>query len=189
MKLEEIVNKLLAKEPKDRYQNIMELPVDLKSVTLQTATTSQIGSSGIRDTIQREKQLNVKVKYSYKTILTIAVSAILASILTWMFKPDRPSPEPKAANKIVISLPEDISLSFSSYNRMAISPDGKDIVSIAMTSSGEIGLFLKRPGSFDVIELERTRDARAPFFSPDGRWVGYINQRTKEIYKVFGRRW
>ena len=184
MKLEEIVNKLLAKDPRNRYQNIMELPVDLKNVTVEKTTPSQISSSSIRDTIQREKQLNVKVNYSYKTILAIAAAAIITFLLTWILKPGAPPPEPKSANKIVIPLPKDISFVFSGYNRMAISPDGKDIVSIGTISSDEIGLFLKRPGSFDVIELEGTRDARAPFFSPDGRWIGYLDQQNREIYKV-----
>jgi len=184
MKLEEIVNKLLAKDPRDRYQNIMELPVDLKNVTVQKTTTSQISSSGIRDTIQREKQLNVKLNYSYKTILTIAASAIIAFLLTWIFKPGPPPPDPKRPNHMVISPPENTSLFFSGWNRMAISPDGMDVVYVA--EGGTLGerLFLKRAGGFDVAELEGTVHGRAPFFSPDGRWIGYFNHRTDDIYKV-----
>ena len=184
MKLEEIVNKLLAKDPRNRYQNIMELPVDLKNVNVEKTTTSQIGSSGIRDTIQREKEVNVKFKYSYKTILTIAASAIVTFLLTWFFRPGPPPPEPKLANRMVVPLPEDISFSFSWWNRMAISPDGTNMVYLAHRAEAGKSLFLKRAGSFETNELAGTVGAHAPFFSPDGRWIGYFNSATKEIYKV-----
>jgi serine/threonine-protein kinase len=183
MKLEDIVNKLLAKDPRNRYQNIMELPVDLKNVTLQKTTASQIRSSGIRETIQKEKEVSVKFKYSYKTVLTIAVTAIVVSLSTWFLKPAAPPPEPTRPNKMVVALPENSSLFFSGYNRMAVSPDGIDIVYLAISDGGP-RLFLKRAGSFDVTELAGTLHARAPFFSPDGRWIGYLNQSKKEISKV-----
>ena len=182
MKLEEIVNKLLAKDPKDRYQNIMELPVDLKNVTIEKTPASQIGSSGIRETIQKEKEVSVRFKYSYTTVLTIAVTAIVVSLLTWFLKPASPLPEAGRPNKMVVTVPENSSLFFSTYNRMAISPDGRDIVFLIVADGPR--LFLKRAGSFEVTELAGTRNARAPFFSPDGRWIAYLNQATKEIHKV-----
>ena len=42
MKLEEIVNKLLAKEPSERYQHVDELPVDLRAVDLGIVETSRL---------------------------------------------------------------------------------------------------------------------------------------------------
>jgi serine/threonine-protein kinase len=184
MDLEKIVNKLLAKDPDERYQNIIELPVDLKNVSVQETQTSKIGSSVITDTIRREKELNVKVKYSYKTILTIAATALLTFLLTWIFKPGSPPSKPKPANKMVVSLPEDISFYFSGFNRMAISPDGTNMVYIGRGAGAGIRLFSKRAGSFETNELAETNEARGPFFSPDGRWIGYFNWATREINKV-----
>ncbi|MCG8605932.1 hypothetical protein MJD09_13195, partial [bacterium] len=182
MKLEEIVNKLLAKDREERYQNIIELPVDLKNVSLQDTATSRVSSSAITDSIREEKKLTVEVKYSYKTILKVAALVIPSIVLGWLLKPAPPLPEPVRPNKIVVPVPENTSLHFSTYNRMAISPDGRDIV--YLVRGGGPRLFLKRAGSFEVTELAGTMDARAPFFSPDGRWIGYLNQRTKEIYKI-----
>ena len=183
MKLEEIVNKLLAKEPDERYQNIVELPVDLKNVSIQETGTSKIGSSVITDTLSQKKSLNVKINYSYRTILTMAAIALLTFILTWIFKPGPPPPEPKRPIKTVIHLPENTSLLLSNYNRIAISPDGMDIVYVAEGSNFD-GLILKRGGSFNSIELGGTINGRAPFFSPDGRWIGYIKWTSLEIYKI-----
>jgi len=66
---------------------------------------------------------------------------------------------------------------------MAVSPDGADIVYLAI-AEGIPRLFLKKAGRFETNELAGTEDARAPFFSPDGRWIGFVNQQTREIYKV-----
>jgi len=44
MELERIVNKLLAKESQDRYQNIIEIPIDLKRVDLTLKGTSSVKS-------------------------------------------------------------------------------------------------------------------------------------------------
>jgi serine/threonine-protein kinase len=184
MKLEEIVNKLLAKDPRNRYQNIMELPVDLKSVNVVKTTGSQIKSSGIRETIEQKKQLNVRVDYSYKTILTITAFVLMTFLLTWFLKPGPPPPEANQANKIAISLPENVSFYFSNSNRMAISPDGTKMVFMT-EADGSRPLFIKKPGNFEIEKLARTERARSPFFSPDGRWIGYFDDRTDdEIYKI-----
>jgi len=175
MDLEKIVNKLLAKDPRDRYQNIMELPVDLKAVTVQKTTASQVRSSGIRESILQEKKLSVEVKYSYKTILAIAASVIVTFLLTWIFKIGHPpTPEPKPPNKYAIPLPEDVNW----VSVMAISANATNMVFRA-----DKKLFLKRAKSFDAIELEGAL-ARAPFFSPDGRWIGYFDGKDNEIYKI-----
>jgi serine/threonine-protein kinase len=188
MKLEEIVNKLLSKDPDERYQNIIELPVDLKNIILNETATSKIESSSFTDTVSQKNEMNVRVKYSYKTILIGAIiltgilSAILGSILTWILKPGPPPPKPGRMNNIVISLRENTSLFFSTFNRMAISPDGNDIV--YLTRVGGSSLFMKKATAFEPIVLEGTRQGRAPFFSPDGRWIGFLNRQSGEIYKM-----
>ena len=48
MELERIINKCLAKEPAERYQNIQEVPVDLRSVkaAMKSSTSVRVGSGG-----------------------------------------------------------------------------------------------------------------------------------------------
>jgi serine/threonine-protein kinase len=183
MKLEEIVNKLLAKDRDERYQNIIELPVDLKNVSLQDTTTSRVRSSALTDTIHQEEELTGKVNYWHRTLIAVAITFVLTFALTWIFKPGPPALEPERTNNMVVSPSENTTLTFSDFNRMAVSPDGKDIVYIASYAVGG-GLFLKGAGSFETNELPGTRGARAPFFSPDGQWIGYFNAPADAIYKV-----
>ena len=49
MGLEKIINKLLAKDPDERYQNVIELPVDLKNVDITTTGTSRIEATALTE--------------------------------------------------------------------------------------------------------------------------------------------
>jgi len=180
MKLEDIVNKLLAKEPQNRYQNIMELPVDLKNVTVQKTTTSQIGSSGIRDTLQQEKKVTVEVKYSYRTILTVAVSIIITFMLTWFLKPGPPDPEPQTVRKYSVPLPDGINFFLSSFNRMAISPAGKKIVYI----DNLYNLQMYDLYTGETEEVEGSQGARNPFFSPNASFIGFLTNPDHELKTI-----
>ena len=58
---------------------------------------------------------------------------------------------------------------------MVISPDGKTVVFVARDSGGTASLRVRRLKGLDTIELAGTEGARQPFFSPDGRWIGYFD--------------
>jgi len=53
-----------------------------------------------------------------------------------------------------------------------ISPDGSTIVYVG-ESGGRRQLFLRELASFEARAIPGTDGARQPFFSPDGRWIGF----------------
>ena len=58
-------------------------------------------------------------------------------------------------------------------NSVAISPDGQVIALVVLGADGNTRLYARRLDALDALELEGTRGAASPFFSPDGRWVGF----------------
>ncbi|MBD3852827.1 MAG: serine/threonine-protein kinase, partial [Acidobacteria bacterium] len=64
---------------------------------------------------------------------------------------------------------------------LAISPDGKTIVSSAEGGSDD-QLYVRKIDDFAVRELTTARSARLPVFSPDGQWIGFAN--TEGLWKV-----
>ena len=64
---------------------------------------------------------------------------------------------------------------------LAISPDGKTIVSSAEGGTDD-QLYIRRSDDFAVRELTTARSARLPVFSPDGEWIGFAN--TEGLWKV-----
>ena len=60
-----------------------------------------------------------------------------------------------------------------------LSPDGTRIVYQQSRSQSRIGLMLQRLDQFDPVPLPGTANAKAPFFSPDGKWIGYYDQSSR----------
>ena len=56
---------------------------------------------------------------------------------------------------------------------LAISPDGTRIVYAAVERGGRTRLFMRPLDRFESTAIEGTEGGSAPFFSPDGRWVGF----------------
>ena len=64
------------------------------------------------------------------------------------------------------------------FHDLAISPDGTQIVYQAQDGSGSTGLNLRPIDQFDGAPLRGAERDRAPFFSPDGEWVGFSSGPT-----------
>jgi serine/threonine-protein kinase len=64
---------------------------------------------------------------------------------------------------------------------MALSPDGSKLV-YAATKDGVAQLYLRARNQMTTIPIRDTQDARHPFFSPDGEWIGFFT--NTELKKV-----
>jgi serine/threonine protein kinase/Tol biopolymer transport system component len=68
-----------------------------------------------------------------------------------------------------------------------ISPDGTRIAYVAGASAGgPPKLFTRKLDQPNAVELSGTEGARGPFFSPDGRWIGFASQRKLNKISVDG---
>jgi hypothetical protein len=65
---------------------------------------------------------------------------------------------------------------------IALSPDGGPIAYVARRTAGRSTLMLRDRDALEPRTLEGTDGADAPFFSPDGAWVGYT--AGGRMYKV-----
>ncbi len=80
-----------------------------------------------------------------------------------------------APARFVIDIPVDAPLAPEAGGCVALSPDGRTLVYAAGPWSTGTSLYLRRLDSFEAVEIPGTRNAFAPFFSPDGRWVAYCD--------------
>jgi serine/threonine protein kinase len=64
---------------------------------------------------------------------------------------------------------------------LAISPDGK-FVAYSLTESGSSRIFLRPLNNFQSTPIKGTENGTAPFFSPDGQWLGFVaDGRVKKV--------
>jgi len=89
--------------------------------------------------------------------------------------------------RLDVDLGEDVSLAppQPTGSEIAISPDGTRLVYVSGTFP-EINLFMRRLDQAQTTELPGTQGGDNPFFSPDGRWVGFAIRDKLEKISVEG---
>ena len=171
MELERIVNKLLAKDPDDRYQNVIELPVDLKSIDITSTGTSFISQTAVTGmAMPKPAGMRKAIPWKFAAPM-LAVSALAAALAVWFFMRQAPQ-EPANVMRFEI-VERSFTLSAGEWG-VVVSPDGRYVVYIGEDAGGK-RLFLRPLDRLESISLAGTEEANSPFFSPDGRWIGFYS--------------
>lgn len=105
-----------------------------------------------------------------RAVAAISMVLVVAVIGWWATKPSRP-PKPGPIHFEFRGVPN--KLVRADPNQFAISPDGTTLAFIAVDSTGS-SLWAWHLGKNDSRELERTQGAKHPFWSPDGKQIGFF---------------
>jgi hypothetical protein len=102
-----------------------------------------------------------------------ALAIVVAGVAAVLFL--RPEPElSRALLRLDVALGAEGVLSTEVGSNLALSPDGSVLVFLALRADGTTRLYARRLDELTANELPGTADARGPFFSPDGRWIGFM---------------
>jgi len=170
--LEPVLAKVLAKDPERRYQHVDELPVDLRNA-LAKRTGVIPGAAG-----------SARKRVGPGALALVLAGAVLGTVLTSLvLGPMGRGAEPGAPSSIHLSvgLPPGQELAGSIFRRFALSPDGRVLV-YAARENGQQRLHVRPLDRAESRAIPGTENARDPFFSPDGRWVGFFAE--EELRKV-----
>jgi serine/threonine-protein kinase len=156
--LDRTIRKCLAKDADKRWQSAGDVRDELEWIR---EAGSQVGVTTAQPLI-KWRMLSV--------CGALAVAAVCAGIAAgWYGKSvSRPS-----VSRFTITLPPTQRLVAPDQPAVAISPDGKDVVYVA-AQGGTQQLFLRPLATLDTKPIAETEGAVAPFFSPDGQWVGFF---------------
>jgi serine/threonine-protein kinase len=113
----------------------------------------------------------------------VAILATIAALWGWL----RPMPEPPVS-RFSLFLPASRALQQigQSGGRLAISPDGRKLVYVGPGEGGP-RLWLRRLDQLDATPISGTEGGASPFFSPDGRQIGFITRgRTVRLVSLEG---
>ena len=102
----------------------------------------------------------------------LAVVASAALFLVWA-APSRTAPV-ASLQRLRVELGTDASLVTNEGPAGALSPDGRTLAFVAAKTGGMSQLYVRRLDQLEATPLAGTSGARAPFFSPDGRWIGFF---------------
>jgi DNA-binding winged helix-turn-helix (wHTH) protein len=117
----------------------------------------------------------------WRGIAIAAVSSAMVGTAVWFAA--RPAPDPVPPSRVVrFTIPASLS-SVGTTGTLAISPDGARFAYV----SG-LGLFVRSLDELDVTPVPGVAGPRAgaPFFSPDGKWIGFTDGQTLQKVPITG---
>jgi len=184
-KLEEIILKCLDKDPENRYQTAKEIAVDLRRMALRqpaaagesTAGRQSGGESPATEPIIPGAQETALMRRLRLRPLAFTFAAVIltgASILIIVHPASPPATGPAIISQIQPSSGTifDINVTFGAPPQL--SPDGRKLVYLANGGLGKSRLWVRPLDSTEAMALGGTDGAIAPFWSPDGRAIGFF---------------
>ena len=106
----------------------------------------------------------------------VFLTAIITGVAVWRLNP----PEPSQVIRYDYELPEGQQFSFLGNQALAVSRDGRKLV-----YSTDNGLYLRSLDEFTSKLIAGTEErVYAPFFSPDGKWIGYFSDTDQKFKKI-----
>jgi Tol biopolymer transport system component len=103
---------------------------------------------------------------------------VAAAIALWAPWRGTATPPAQPLVRLDVDLGSDVSLvplAIPTFSSVVISPDGTRLVYVASVAGGPRKLLTRRLDQPKATELAGTEGASNPFFSPDGRWVGFTD--------------
>jgi eukaryotic-like serine/threonine-protein kinase len=170
----QVQNKLdvsLLKIGKSDLKNI-RLPVEIYEVALPWLTlnsTAEVSADGRNRQGKQSATGLSRPVWHFVMALAVIAAVLIAIIAVRRTSP----PSPKAVARFVIPLTEEERPSQGS--EVAISPDGTYIALLAV-QDGVSRIYIRQVSEATTKVLSGTEGASHPFFSPDGRWIGFFSQ-------------
>jgi Tol biopolymer transport system component/tRNA A-37 threonylcarbamoyl transferase component Bud32 len=163
--LDHVIRKCLSKDPDDRWQSAHDVAEELRWIT-ESGSQAGLTASPLR----RKRRA-----WLWAGAAAAAVVSAIASLGWWQAsRPERP------IARAVIPLPAGTFLCGPSQSSLAVSPDGRKIVYSAVGVGKH--LYLRNIDQFDDAPISGTEAGEGPFFSPDGKWIGFFEHgRLKKV--------
>ena len=174
--LDHIVSRCLAKDPDERWQDASDLGRELQWVS-QAATVSRGNAAAAIPGRRRERAaIGIVAALAGIVVGSVATAMVIRSVA-------RQSHVSASVVRSVISITPAEHLQAIATDRitnegrpsrtsMAWSPDGRTIVFSALQGERQ-QLYVRGIDQLAATPMSGTEGGGAPFFSPDGRWVGF----------------
>ena len=157
-----ILERCLAKDPEDRYASTRDLARDVSNVRRRlSAIPGPVPVPG-QGTARRSRE---------PVAWAVAAAAVLLAIAALSIgRRNRSGPGSFPGVRFTIAPPKDAAFT----GTLALSPDGRSLAFVTTGADGQSALWVRPLDSLEARRLEGSDGAQLPFWSPDGRWIGFF---------------
>lgn len=161
--LRRLLRRCLAKDPDRRLHDIADARIEIDDAIAGDRTTDDVAVAAAR-----ARTLWTVLPWLLSAVIaTAAAGALLWSSVT--------PPAPRTPARAAIPLPPEISVfAIGRGSSVAVSPDGQRVV-FAGIAGGRRQLFMRALDASEIVPIPGTDNGANPFFSPDGRWLGFTD--------------
>ena len=154
-KLAHVVRRCLAQDPEERWQSARDLKLELEWASVDTG--------GEKPALNRAQNGRLWV-----ISIAVVMMALLGLALVYFRRPRTD------AVAISATIPPPDKTRFDPGTVASLSPDGTRMVFSAMSEDGSTQLWIRPLDAAEPQPLPGTGDGRLPFWSPDGRSLGFF---------------
>jgi Tol biopolymer transport system component len=159
--LQRLVRRCLKKDPRERLHDIGDARLDLEEALTESAAL----------TVPLPGRGSWRISRRHAALAGLLAAATIAAIAAAWGAGRHTRPE--APRRFVVPVPAGYVLERGPEPSFVLSPDGSRVVFVALQPGGGTQLFLRPLNRFEATPIPNTQGASAPFFSSDGRWVGF----------------
>jgi serine/threonine-protein kinase len=166
-RLQELIRRCLQKNPKQRWQAIGDVRLELESIIVEPVAPPV--------TALRRRPIWAGVMAAF------LAGCVVASGLAWLFGQSRIPPNPVV--RFSISLGESEPFGFAGRPILALSPDGSRLAYVVANQR----VFVRTLSDLQARPVAGAEDAtgvNTPAFSPDGQWIAFYSSQAGAIKRV-----
>ncbi|MGH9776860.1 MAG: protein kinase domain-containing protein, partial [Candidatus Acidiferrales bacterium] len=165
-----LLRRCLQKDPKQRLQSIADARLDIEEALAAPAALEVVGVPAVRPLPAWRR--------AFPWTAGLVAGALIAGAGLLLL---RPAAEPPQISRFAVTLGADQTIALSELPTVAISPDGTR-VALVLSRGGTPQIFIRTLDELEPKPLAGTDGAEGPFFSPDGRWLGFFAEgKLKKI--------
>jgi len=174
--VERIVRRCLEKEPSQRFQSARDLTFALEAVDTTSSTGTYVPA-------RRGPTARTRISIPWWAALAAVVAVVATGWALWSTRPGEAPDAP--TRRFTVQLPAGVEFHANDPVNLTISRDGRRIVFDAAVGETR-RLYLRELNRLDITPIAGTEGALQPFFSPDGRSVGFLADRKLKRVDIDG---
>ncbi len=164
----DLLERCLEKEAGNRCHDIADVRIDIQKVLA--------GPGGVLAQPVTAGKSQSMLRTVLPWVAAVAITAIVAGLVARNLR----EPEKRQVMRFDYELPEGRQFSDDSWPVLAVSPDGRQFV-----YSTPAGLYLRSVNELAAKLVAGTEGSvQQPFFSPDGKWIGYFSVGDRQLKKI-----